>query len=212
MTRASTRLARHHANGSAVVAGANTTPNLFQAHNSKGGVGISPGTGWGYRGFGWDTNHCSLSCFPSQRQLPRDLWSWYFYTVIPEFLSSSFLMSSRQELHCIVLLLIWLFLPEFCPAHFCSCSLQRAPDDPSAPAWAQSRTPKLPIAHKPIKDAAYSRHKQKDTGKSEMMPETTVFKYSPTDKCIGENWWDASPCTGNSSVCWTNVEAIISHF
>lgn len=139
----------------------------------------------------------SLPETAAKRPLKLAFFFFYCYLRAP-LLQLPHELQAVTTLHCAITPLTF---SEFCPAHFCSCSLQRAPDDPSAPAWVQSRTPKLPIAHKLIKDVTCSRHKQKDTGKSEMMPETTFFYALVSWRVLAEDWWDASPCTGNSSVC-----------
>lgn len=50
-----------------------------------------------------------------------------------------YMLQAGTTLHCASTHLT--FLSEFRPAHFCSCSLQRAPDASSAPGWVRSRTP-----------------------------------------------------------------------
>lgn len=93
------------------------------------------------------------------------------------------------------------FLSEFCPAHLCSCSLQRAPDAPSATARGQSRTLSC-LLHTDLKGEACFRHKWKGRGRSEQLLDAT-FLYA-----LGEN----SPCSDNSRACSTHLEAIPSPF
>lgn len=77
--------------------GHSTTPNHFQAHNSKGEVGISPGIGWGYKGFGWDTSHsppCSSPLPP--RQSCQETFGFFCCNLRAAPLQH---MSSRQDPH-----------------------------------------------------------------------------------------------------------------
>lgn len=87
-------------------------------------------------------------------------------------------------LHCAITHLI--FPSEFCPAHLCSCSLQRAPDAPSATARGQSRTLYC-LLHTHLKGEACFRHKWKGRGRSEQVLDITFLYALVGWEALGEN-------------------------